>query len=759
MTYLQGGTDMKQPGLFAMPVHVLINVGGRCFSALVPVMAVFILLVCVAVTATWSSPGLAQQTIVGATPTELDQTGEEEGVEMTGQGGGGALLVGPAFSDIFTNNTLVDGVSAIDSTLPAVSTDVASLSDIVFRIDSTVYGTIGDGAIFNNIAVIDGVTVNFLGTVFTTTMNVGTGGVNINSGTGTNVGAVTFTGDGTVSLAPNTGWTGALNAAGAETGTLVLGSASQWNGAVGAAGGLKFIEVVGDGVSATITGQVDAFTFNLGSNTLLIDGLLNVLNPGTVTPTINTTLASDTVFGNITKLSGATNFSGSVAVNVFVPESAVLLPGTFFTIVDSESGTSDEPVTVTIQSSTNPLYTFEAVPDTTLTGSITLQLTGVPLTAVDDPIVDVILDEVQALPGLGPVVAGIGTLTDPAAIALALKQLAPSTPSLAAPQVTFDRSRQFQDLWLYRLDICPRHSNQYYEKNPDACRDSDPRRGWWLRGFGYAGEQNVRRDSLGYDSHIAGGMMGYDVPLGPDTRAGLSIGFARSTMDGKTHDTEMEFDSLQATAYIGHERGPWFIQGAASFAWNEYSDRRRMVFPGVDETATADYSGQDYTVYVRAGHRFFFPVEEVTITPNASLRYSRVDLDGYTEKDAGDLNLKVGSQSYDFAESGLGVMADRVFSSFSDGKAVVPEVHFNWFHRFSNPTPKQTSRFDSGTRLTITQGQDMARDTFNVGTRLTLLSCGACNATAWSLDAGYDYYWTSDGFSAHQGNLRFSARF
>lgn len=231
---------MKQPGYFAQRSwHALINVGSGCFSCRVParpVFCTFVLLVCVAVMATWSSPGLAVQTITGAVPEELNATGEVEGVEMMDQGAGGTLQVGPTFSDIFTNNQDVPGVSAIDSTLPAVTSDVASLSNIVFKIDSTVYGTIGAGAIFNDITVEDGVTVNFLGTVFTTRMNVGTGRVNINSGTGTNVGAVTFTGDGTVSLGPNTGWTGALNAAGAETGTLVLGSNSFWTGAVGAGG-------------------------------------------------------------------------------------------------------------------------------------------------------------------------------------------------------------------------------------------------------------------------------------------------------------------------------------------------------------------------------------------------------------------------------------------------------------------------------------------------------------------------------------------
>jgi len=55
-----------------------------------------------------------------------------------------------------------------------------------------------------------------------------------------------------------------------------------------------------------------------------------------------------------------------------------------------------------------------------------------------------------------------------------------------------------------------------------------------------------------------------------------------------------------------------------------------------------------------------------TLTPFASLQYTHVSLDGYTETGAGDINLRVRSQSYDFAESGLGIQLARPFSFRSD---------------------------------------------------------------------------------------------
>jgi outer membrane autotransporter protein len=56
-----------------------------------------------------------------------------------------------------------------------------------------------------------------------------------------------------------------------------------------------------------------------------------------------------------------------------------------------------------------------------------------------------------------------------------------------------------------------------------------------------------------------------------------------------------------------------------------------------------------------AGKHFSF--NKTTITPIASLQASHVKVDSYTESGAGDVNLRVKSQDYDFVQSRLGVKA------------------------------------------------------------------------------------------------------
>ncbi len=749
----------------------------------------------VAAIAAWSPTSFAQrQTAVGPGTTALLPTGVANGVDMSVSGTTGTLSVGVTGGpemDIFTNNI------SLASPFLAVSTATSSQGNIVFNSSSNVYGAIGitnpGGPFLLGISGgANGTVVNFEGPVFATTTYVtGTGTMNFNSGsTNQSPNGLIFGGDGTIGLAPNTTVVGAITTtAGTNTGTLALGGGSVLTGAAGAASySLRAINVVGGsntaGVSASISGAVNAYTFNLGTNTLNIGGLLTIADQGPA-GVINTTLASPTLYGNI-KPVGASLLGSTIRVNVTVPSTALIPVGTQFNIVQATSGTSGSVVHVTVQDPTNPLYTFSAVPLAgTTTGIVAITTTGIPLLVPTAPPPGVILPPIVPIaapvvpviialiaPGTTPppdliqVVATIDALSNPADVVNAVAQLSPSVPDLAAPLVTFQATRQFENLLMSHLDevMCgqinqPDLVNQPGAENP-SCRGNEPHAGWWLKGFGYFGSQGSQGAYGGYDSTILGTMIGYDVPLTEtpfdgETRVGLGIGYARSTISGQTFSASTDFNTYQATAYIGHEQGPWFVEGDLSFGWNDYSGKRNISFPGVNRTAQAGYSGQDYTGFVTTGYHFF--AQGFTITPLASLQYTHLDLDNYAESGAGSINLNVQSQHYDFLESGLGVMAAHPFS-YQDG-TFIPEVHAKWFHEIINPTMQNTAAFAvMGSPSFTTPGMRTAADTLDIGVGLTFLSC-ACTAKTWSLEGTYDYLWRTDLYSANQVMLKFTARF
>ncbi len=768
----------------------------------------------VATTALWASASFAQrQTAVGPGVIPLNATGILNGVDMSASGITGTLSVGVPGgpeTDIFTlNNPPVAG-------LVAVSTAASSQGNIAFNSSSTVYGAIGVTqpagpfllAITGGNA---GTSVNFQGPVFATTLNVtGTGSVNFNSGS-TNVTATNFAADGTISLAPNTTVIGALTTtAGANTGTLSLGGASILNGAVGGAVGLRAINVTGGsnlaGVSATITGAVDAYTFSLGTNTLNIGGALTIANIGPA-GVVNTTLASPTLYGNIRPL-GATNLGPALAVNVTVPSTAFIPVGSLFNIIQTttgtlQSGTNGSVITVTVRDPTNPLYTFSAVPAAgTIAGLVTIQTTGIPLLVpilpppgtppviitppggvpivVTPPVTPVTGPPAATLPVAAAVVPAIlatpltpdlvnvvlpavDALTTPAAVIAAVTQLAPSAADIAAPLVTFQMSQQFQDLLSYRLfdTLCGLDTREVdgETRREDAqattCREDKPRSGLWIKGFGEVSNQNPQGSFVGYTASIYGTMIGYDVPIGPYTRAGVALGFGHGVINGDTFNASTTLNSYNGIAYIGHESGPWYVNGDLSFGWNDYSGSRSISFPGFNRTATASYSGQDYAAFATTGYHFF--ARGLTITPFASLQYTHVDLGSYSEGGAGDIDLRVNSQSYDFLESGLGAKVARPFVNGT--VTYVPELHAAWLHELSNPLLQNAAAFNvPGAPVFAAPGFRPADDILNIGARLTIMSC-SCKVIAWSLEATYDFYWASQGYSANRGMLRFASRF
>ncbi|MDB5361593.1 MAG: hypothetical protein JWO51_2890 [Rhodospirillales bacterium] len=753
-----------------------------------------------------SSQALARQQAVGPGVIPLNATGMLSGVDMSASGTTGTLGVGvpggPETDILSSNNPYVPGMLA-------VTTAVSSQGNIVFNSSSTVFGGIGvtqpGGPFLLNVSGGNtGATVNLLGPLYATTLNVtGTGAVNFNSGS-TNITATNFAADGTISLAPNTTVIGALTTtAGADTGTLLLGGGSVLNGAVGGAVGLRSISVQGGsaiaGVTATITGAVSAYSLSLGTNTLNIGGALTIANLGPA-GVINTTLASPSVYGNIRPV-GATNLGATLQVNVTVPSSAVIPVGTQFNIIQTQpgtqqSGTDGSVVAVTVKDPTNPLYSFQATPTAgTLAGEVTIRTTSVPLLVPLAPPVGVVLPPTLPVavvvapvlvaltptvapvvvvaptptptptptpapsapsnPDLASVIAPINALTDAAAVVQAVSQLAPSTASEAAPLVAFQAARQFQNLWQSHLETVLCNESARPQTDTQACAGNVEASNWWLKGFVYSGRQDARQSFAAYDTTILGTMMGYDFPIAPDTRVGLSIGFADSSIDESGVANKTDFQTYQATAYIGHRSGPWFINGDASIGLNDYTGNRQIVFPGVDRTARAKYSGQTYGVSAYTGYDI--PVDQFTVTPLASLQYTNIRTDGFQETGAGAIDLRIASQNDSFLESGLGAKVARDFNV--PYGVLKPEVHAKWLHELSNPTLSQTAAFTAAGSPSFTSpGLKTSADTLNAGASLTLYSC-TCGPQSWSIEAGYDYFGRSDGYAAHQGMIKITSRF
>ncbi|KVW91318.1 hypothetical protein ABW22_16100 [Thiobacillus denitrificans] len=561
--------------------------------------------------------------------------------------------------------------------------------------------------------------------------------------------APVFVGDGFINLGAGKTLIGAITTNTANTGTLTLNDGSSVTGAIGGASGLKQINVSGG--NASITGAVQTLGFSLGTNTLTITGALTTNAGGNIA----TTLASDSVFGRVIADTSNINAGG---ITVIPTVTGALTNGTNFRIVDAPAGTIG--AVVNVDNSNSPRYTFSGVPTTT--GDVNILLTGIaPLaTLVATPgalAVAPILD-VNAPVGsdFRTIQDAIATLPTSGAIDNALAQLAPGNTNLAAPWVAAQTTRLFEDLWMAQMDqiqsaCCDTNcepNKPNVPKDLNACKDAEQKGNWWAKGFGSQGTQDNVANMNGYDTEAYGLMLAYDKPLNNQTRVGLGGGYAKSTIDGNNSSGSTDIDSYQITGYLHHAPGPWFVQAALTAGVNDYESTRHIVFPGVNRTATSDYTGQQYTGIVTLGRHY--EVNETTITPLASLQASHIRVGSYTESGAGDANLRVESQDYNFVQSTLGVKAERVIRS--GNSTFSPEVHVKWLHDFNSTTMEQDAAFTGGGASFNAQGIKQDRDLYNVGAGVTFLSCN-CEKDSWTVKGLYDYKWNDSEYASHQVSL------
>jgi outer membrane autotransporter protein len=689
--------------------------------------------------AAWAPASFAREAI--ALPGVVSAEGVLNGVDTTGDA---TLTVGDN-QNINTSNDLGG----------AFTTASGGTGEILFSGSSTVTGSTGQtGTRYRNISAgAAGETVTFNGALFAQTLAVsGTGTVNL---LGDVIAAPNFVGDGVLNLGAGKSLIGAITTNTANTGTLTLNNGSRVTGAIGGANGLKFVRVSGG--NASITGAVQAQGFELGANTLIIDGALTTNAGGTIA----TSLAGNAVYGNI-QPNGSSNIDAS-GITVIPTVTGILTPGTTFTIVKGLSGTVGSVVNVR---NTNPLYTFSSVPTTT--GDVLITVESVPLTQgqpvvngatpVIAPVVAALAPVILAAPAatgsdLQSVQSTILALPTLAAVSNALSQLAPGSTNLAAPWVAGQASGLMDDALLTHLDeiqgqCCDTSCKPNAVESP-KCETDEQRNNLWLKGFGNRGNQDDVAGISGYDTKAYGLVLGYDVPVNDLTRVGLSAGYVQSDIDENGFSGKTTVDSYQLKAYAEYAPAPWYVQGSLAAGVDRYDGSRQITYPGVNRTADSSYDGQQYTALVSAGKYISFE-RDITVTPFVSLQASNIQVDSYTERGAGDLNLAVKEQNYDVIQSGLGVKAERVIRVGKN--SYTPEIHTKWLHDFNSTTMQQTAALTGGGSAFKVEGIDQDRDLYNVGAGLTFLSCN-CSKDSWAVKGQYDYKWNTSDYSANQFSL------
>jgi uncharacterized protein with beta-barrel porin domain len=494
-----------------------------------------------------------------------------------------------------------------------------------------------------------------------------------------------------------------------------LGTATV-NGNIGEVwqGRLKQLTLNSGDVS--VVGDVRSESYDLKGSTLALTGTGNITQVDS--GTIWTQVTNATSYGRITATGAATiPATATVSVDVlgYVPANSV------FTVVDGTGGigvSADMPVTsssIVVSFTSNPV----ASEDLTITSSRTNSYNNIA-TNSNTSAVGSVLESIGAAGATGDmltVLNALDSLPTAAAVEQALESL---IPVVDAGVINLSASvlNNFVGVVMDRLRQVTLSSTGDSATTGVSTGEEGVLKGLWARGYGSYLTQGARKNVRGYDAWNLGTALGIDRLIGESLTLGISGGYAYGNVDSDANNATTDINSAQTTIYGGYQDAnyPFFIDAAGSFAYNWYDGERDINIGGVIlRKAKADYGGQQYGAYLGGGYKIDV-TKNIEFTPLVSLQWTHLRLNRYVETEAGSLNLRAASQSFDLLQSGVGA---RIASPIKrKWGTLTPEIHGKWLYDFIGDPFAGTSSFSGGGGAFNSNGAKPARNSFIAGGQL-----------------------------------------
>lgn len=261
--------------------------------------------------------------------------------------------------------------------------------------------------------------------------------------------------------------------------------------------------------------------------------------------------------------------------------------------------------------------------------------------------------------------------------------------------------------------------------------------GVWVQTL-YSDARQGRRDGIaGYDADSKGVSFGIDGKLNDNLTLGAAYSYIETDVKS-SGGNKTDVESHAFTLYSGYESGNLFADASLTYGANDNTGKRYIA----GTTAKGKYDSKLYGLNLTAGYGLQFG--QLTVEPRAAARYSRVDIDSFTEKGS-SAALKQSSQRFEAIELGAGA---RFASRFQVGQGTLePELRLMTYHDFAADKARSTSSYVMGGSPFVTNGAKPVRNSYEAGLGVNY------RLGAVSLGAGYDYIGKS-GYNADVVQLK-----
>ena len=212
---------------------------------------------------------------------------------------------------------------------------------------------------------------------------------------------------------------------------------------------------------------------------------------------------------------------------------------------------------------------------------------------------------------------------------------------------------------------------------------------------GTGGSASVDSDGNGsaYDFNTAGITVGADRRINDHFAIGV-LGSYANTEAELTNNGRIDIDSYKGAVYATAFANGFYVDALVGAGYNEYDSKRSSLL----DYSNGSTDGWELDTLINAGYDFHY--NQWTISPMASIAYTLVDMNGFTETGS-STPLSYPDQSQESLRTNLG--AEIAYTAIYRGMAITPQVRMSWQHEFLDHDQSIDSQFasDSGPMFTV----------------------------------------------------------
>jgi autotransporter-associated beta strand protein len=247
---------------------------------------------------------------------------------------------------------------------------------------------------------------------------------------------------------------------------------------------------------------------------------------------------------------------------------------------------------------------------------------------------------------------------------------------------------QYQDSLFYRLKL----QRDTGEQGPAV----------WAEPYTSSSDFDGSSDVAHTDYRIRGVIIGADAPLTPDLRLGVhaNVANSRTEVNRRGDYTDVDQASIGLHALYFNQQ-QWWVEGLASYGWQNADSSRHIVVGPFDPQASGKYDGKTINAALEGGYRFDLG-KAMHLEPFVGAYYSKVKYDSFTEKNAGDADLRVGRTDASSLQYGVGARLVGDVDLGVEGTRLHPILLVRYLHNTKGDTISVNNAFAGAPSDTFT---------------------------------------------------------